>query len=50
MKNLKGIISMIGLVVKYSAVVMAIIKGVEVVYIELDKIDLTPNEKNELNS
>lgn len=41
MSKLKGIISIIGLIVKYSAVVMAIIKGIEVVYQELGKIDLT---------
>ena len=47
MKNLKGIISMIGLIVKYSAVVMALIKGIETVYVELDKIDLEKNVENE---
>jgi hypothetical protein len=41
MNKLKGIISVIGIVVKYSAVVMAIIKGIEVVYTELDKLDLS---------
>ena len=40
MKRLKGIIDVIGVIVKYSAVVMAIIKGVEVVYKELEKIEL----------
>jgi hypothetical protein len=39
MQKLKGIVSVIGLVVKYSAVVMAIIKGIETVYTELQKID-----------
>ena len=39
MNKLKGIISVIGIIVKYSAVVMAIIKGVQVVYDELEKID-----------
>lgn len=45
MQKLKGILSIIGLVVKYSAVVMAIIKGIEVVYEELQKIDF--NDKKE---
>lgn len=44
MKRLKGVIDVIGLVVKYSAVVMAIIKGVEVVYSELEKIDLSDKQ------
>jgi len=46
MLKLKGIISLIGMIVKYSAVVMAIIKGIEVVYNELEKIDLSDNQKN----
>jgi hypothetical protein len=45
MNKLKGIISVIGIIVKYSAVVMAIIKGIQVVYSELEKLDLS--EKNE---
>lgn len=45
MNKLKGIISIIGLIVKYSAVVMAIIKGIEVVYTELEKIDLSEKSK-----
>ena len=45
MNKLKGIISLIGVIVKYSAVVMAIIKGIEVVYSELEKIDLTDKAK-----
>ena len=49
MLKLKGIISVIGLIVKYSAVVMAIIKGVEVVYTELEKIDLGDPKKAETN-
>jgi hypothetical protein len=49
MLKLKGIISVIGLIVKYSAVVMAIIKGVEVVYTELEKIDLGDPKKAEPN-
>jgi len=47
MKNLKGIISMIGIIVKYSAVLIAIAKGVEVVYEELGKIDLSDTKTNE---
>lgn len=46
MSKLKGIISFIGLIVKYSAVVLAVIKGIEVVYSELKKIDF--NDKKEL--
>lgn len=45
MNKLKGIISIIGIIVKYSAVVMAVIKGIEVVYDELEKIDLTDKSK-----
>jgi hypothetical protein len=44
MSKLKGIIAIIGVIVKYSAVVMAIIKGIEVVYDELEKIDLNPKK------
>ncbi|MBF2709250.1 hypothetical protein [Flavobacterium soyangense] len=47
MNKLKGIISLIGVIVKYSAVVMAIIKGIEVIYEELGKIDF--NEKSKLD-
>ena len=39
MNKLKGIISVIGLIVKYSAVVLAIIKGITVISEELEKID-----------
>nr|WP_314896777.1 hypothetical protein [uncultured Flavobacterium sp.] len=39
MHKLKGVIGIIGLIVKYSAVVMAIIKGIQVVSEELEKID-----------
>lgn len=46
MKSLKGVISIIGIIVKYSAVVMAIIKGIEVVYSELEKIDLGDKVEN----
>jgi hypothetical protein len=47
MNKLKGMVSVIGLIVKYSAVVMAIIKGIEVVSQELEKIDFS--EKKEVN-
>lgn len=47
MKSLKSIISVIGIIVKYSAVITAIIKGVEVVYAELDKIDFEPKKEVE---
>ncbi|WDF65656.1 hypothetical protein [Flavobacterium sp. KACC 22763] len=46
MNKLKGVISVIGIIVKYSAVVMAIIKGVQVVYDELQKLDLS-GDKND---
>ncbi len=45
MSKLKGIISVIGIIVKYSALVMAVIKGIEVVYDELEKIDLTQKKE-----
>ncbi|CAD0006565.1 hypothetical protein [Flavobacterium salmonis] len=45
MKNLKGVISIIGIVVKYGAVVTAIIKGVQVVADELSKIDFGADEQ-----
>jgi hypothetical protein len=45
MKKLSGIISIIGIIVKYSAVVMAIIKGIEVVFDELQKIDLSDKKE-----
>lgn len=39
MKSIKGVIAVIGLIVKYSAIVMAVIKGIEVVHSELEKIE-----------
>ncbi|WP_185964762.1 hypothetical protein [Flavobacterium franklandianum] len=45
MNKLKGVIAIVGIIVKYSAVVMAIIKGIEVVYNELEKIDLTDKKE-----
>ena len=48
MNKLKGIVSVIGLIVKYSAVVMAIIKGIEVVSVELSKIDFDGDKPKEI--
>lgn len=47
MNKLKGIVSVIGLIVKYSAVVMAVIKGIDVVYQELEKIDFDGDKPKE---
>ena len=44
MNKLKNIISVIKLIVKYSAVVMAVIKGIQIVSEELDKIDFSDEE------
>lgn len=44
MKNLKGIVSIIGIVVKYGAVVTAILKGIQVVSDELGKLDFGKDE------
>lgn len=44
MNKLKGVISVIGLIVKYSAIVMAIIKGIQVVYDELQKLDFSDSK------
>ncbi|WP_155960761.1 hypothetical protein [Flavobacterium daejeonense] len=44
MKNLKGIISIIGVIIKYAAVFTAVIKGLQLVADELDKIDLGNEE------
>ncbi|MGO4770413.1 hypothetical protein ACEN2I_02030 [Flavobacterium sp. W22_SRS_FK3] len=40
MKSLKTILSVIGIIVKYGAVVTAILKGIQVVSDELSKLDL----------
>lgn len=40
MKNVKSIISIIGIIVKYGAIVTAVIKGIQVVYTELEKIEV----------
>ncbi|WP_185963154.1 hypothetical protein [Flavobacterium gawalongense] len=45
MNKVKGVISVIGIIVKYSAVVMAIIKGIEVIYQELEKIDFSEKKQ-----
>lgn len=47
MNKLKSLISVISLVVKYSAVVMAIIKGIQVVSEELEKIDFDGDKPKE---
>jgi hypothetical protein len=49
MQKLSSIITIIKIVVKYSAVVVAIIKGIELISDELQKIDLSENKtlKNE---
>jgi|GEM_PF-2286057 len=44
MKNLKGIVSIIGIIVKYGAVVTAILKGIQVVSDELAKLDFGKDE------
>lgn len=47
MNKLKGLVSVIGLIVKYSAVVMAVIKGIQVVSEELEKIDFDGEKPKE---
>lgn len=44
MKSLKTVLSVIGIIVKYGAVVTAILKGVQVVSDELEKLDLGKDE------
>lgn len=46
MNKVKGIISVIGVVVKYSAVVIAIVKGIQVAYEELQKIEFDKPTKS----
>lgn len=41
MKNISSVIKVFGMILKYSAVLMAIVKGIEIVHAELEKIDLT---------
>ena len=43
MKGIKSIVNIIGLIVKYSAIVMAVVKGLQVMYDELK--DLKFDEK-----
>ncbi len=45
MGKLKGIVSVIGIIVKYSAVVMAVIKGIQVVSEELEKLDFSDSKE-----
>ena len=47
MNKLKSLIAVIGIIVKYSAVVMAVIKGIQVVSEELEKIDFDGNQPKE---
>ena len=44
MKSVKTIVNIIGIVVKYSAIVLAVVKGLQVMYDELQKINT--DEKN----
>ncbi len=49
MKSVRSIINIVGIIVKYSAVIFAIFKGLQVMYEELQKINI--NEfKNEDDS
>jgi hypothetical protein len=47
MKQIKSIVSIIGIVVKYGAVVMAIVKGLSVMYEELQNIEISSDTKKE---
>lgn len=40
MKGVKSIINVVGLVVKYGAIVMAVVKGLQVMYEELQNIKI----------
>lgn len=46
MKSVKTIINVVGIIVKYSAIVIAIVKGLQVMYEELQKIG-TDSDKPE---
>jgi hypothetical protein len=48
MKQIKSIVAVIGIVVKYGAVVMAIVKGLSVMYEELQNIEISSDAKKEL--
>jgi hypothetical protein len=45
MQKIKGVVNIIGLIVKYSAIVMCVIKGIQVMFDELKKIDFDDNVK-----
>jgi hypothetical protein len=45
MNKLKKIIDVIGLIVKYSAIVMALIRGLQFIHGELMNIDTTDEKK-----
>lgn len=45
MNKLKNIISIVGIIVKYGAVITAVIKGIQVVSEELEKIDFSENKE-----
>ena len=40
MKSVKSIVNIVGIVVKYSAIIIAIFKGLQVMYEELQKINI----------
>jgi hypothetical protein len=44
MKSVKSIVAIIGIIVKYGAIVTAILKGIQVVSDELSKLDLGKEE------
>lgn len=45
MNKLKNIIAIVGIIVKYGAVITAVIKGIQVVSEELEKIDFSDKEE-----
>lgn len=47
MNKLKTIIAFIGVIVKYSAIVLAVIKGIQCTYNELQDIDFEKSIKSE---
>lgn len=49
MNKLKAGIAFFGVIIKYGAFVMAVIKGLEVMYDELQKIDFVKQVKEEVN-
>lgn len=46
MNKLKNIIAIVGIIVKYGAVITAVIKGIQVVSEELEKIDFSENKED----